>query len=67
MNSSKLKELLTELILSSTCHGIPSLCENCLFTNDCLVKDNTQLTKRGVYVPSIIRKEQTKVYLLSLK
>ena len=44
-----------------------NLCENCLFTNDCLVKDNTQLTKRGVYVPSIIRKEQTKVYLLSLK
>lgn len=44
-----------------------NLCENCLFTNDCLVKDNTQLTKRGVYVPSIIRKEQTKVYLLRLK
>lgn len=42
-----------------------SLCENCLFSNDCLVKDNTCLTKRGVYVPVKTVKDQTQVIIIS--
>jgi translation initiation factor eIF-2B subunit epsilon len=34
-----------------------SFCENCLFSNDCHVKDSTQLTKRGVYIPNKAHKD----------
>ena len=34
-----------------------SFCENCLFANDCHVKDGTQLNKRGVYIPTRVVKE----------
>jgi NDP-sugar pyrophosphorylase family protein len=41
-----------------------NLCENLLFSNDCAVKDNTQLTKRGVFVSTKVVKETLQVSLI---
>lgn len=38
-----------------------NLCENCMFSNHCHVKDNTNLTKRGVFVPVKAIKDQSEV------